>query len=208
MYDPANIKTVLASILGENSNWKINDSPIDILITSKTVADGKQWYFVKDHAKNSSVTGSFQLIDVAVASASAPTYFKPWNLPTLGNMIDGGVGVVNNPVYQACIEAFYYADYDPNESLVLSLGTGKFYSRKEPKSLLGWMEWSINEFMESPQDQQTEIVERSWPTMKFTRFEPDLMKPVAMDNPTEVAGLYEQAKVLAAKVDWPAILEL
>ena len=64
-----------------------------------------------------------------MASAAAPTYFKPWTVTIGGQptgLVDGGVGVTGNPVYQACVEAFYYDTFDPADTLVVSLGTGFF----------------------------------------------------------------------------------
>lgn len=206
MYDPENIRKVISSVLGSNNGWAINDCPIDILITAKRVVDGKQWYFVKDHIKNNQTTGSCKLVDCAVASASAPTYFHSSVIPGLGDMIDGGVGVYNNPIYQACVEAFCYADYNPLETSILSIGTGKFYDSKTPKGLLGWMEWSINAFMSSPEDQQTEIVQRCWPNTSVTRFNPTLTSNIPMDDPKQVPALYQFAQQEAAKIDWSKII--
>ena len=41
-------------------------------------------------------------------------------------LVDGGVGVTGNPVYQACVEAFYYDNFTPVETSIVSLGTGSF----------------------------------------------------------------------------------
>lgn len=60
-----------------------------------------------------------EIIGVHVASASAPTYFKAWTMEVMGQktvLVDGGVGVTGNPVYQACVEAFYYDDFTPSET--------------------------------------------------------------------------------------------
>src|SRR5947208_625353 len=79
--------------------------------------------------KNAGTTGKLGLIDCAVASAAAPTYFKPWTMQIGGKptvLVDGGVGVTGNPVYQACVEAFYYDDFTLAETKVVSLGTGSF----------------------------------------------------------------------------------
>ena len=116
-YDAANLHKVLAEEFGAAANWDLNDSPIDILLTAKGLADGKPWYFVKDNPRNTGVTGRLGLVECATASAAAPTYFDPWPMPApvSGKLVDGGVGVAGNPVYQACVEAFYYSsDYQPD----------------------------------------------------------------------------------------------
>jgi hypothetical protein len=40
--------------------------------------------------------------------------------------VDGGVDVTGDPVYQACVEAFYYDDFTPADTGVVPLGTGFF----------------------------------------------------------------------------------
>jgi patatin-like phospholipase/acyl hydrolase len=108
-YDPANIKKVLDSEFGAAAKWVLNESPVRILITAKGI-DTHAWYFVR----------------------SAPTYFSPWTIDIAGKptvLVDGGVGVAGNPVYQACVEAFYFDDFTPADTRVVSLGTGFFPDR-------------------------------------------------------------------------------
>jgi patatin-like phospholipase/acyl hydrolase len=80
-YDTANLHKVLTDEFGPAAKWALNDSPIDILLTAKGLADGKPWYFVKDNPDNTNATGQLGLVDCATASASAPTYFDPWPMP-------------------------------------------------------------------------------------------------------------------------------
>jgi patatin-like phospholipase/acyl hydrolase len=105
------------------------------------------WYFVRDNPNNSGCTGRLGLADCATASAAAPTYFEPWTVredpaerpprcERVGTLVDGGVGVVGNPVYRACVEAFYFAaGYEPEETTTVSLGTGRFVPKQIPKGL-------------------------------------------------------------------------
>ena len=195
MYDPNNIKTVLESLIGSAKDWTVNDCPIDILITSKRLTDGKPWYFVKDQPGQPAATGFFKLVDAAVASASAPTYFKPWHIPSLGYMVDGGVGVAGNPVYQTAIEAFEYTPkYKPEETSILSLGTGWSTYQGTPKGLIGWLEWTIHELLDSPTEEQTEIVQRMYPKTPLQRIDFELPSGTSMDDPKQVPMLYELAK--------------
>ncbi|MEJ7709612.1 MAG: patatin-like phospholipase family protein [Pyrinomonadaceae bacterium] len=111
IYSTEKLRNVLADQLGPAKEWSINDSPVDLLITAKRVADGMPWYFVRDNPFNSGCTGSFKPLDCVTASSAAPTYFQPWNSDEtiagnatgrerLGALIDGGVGVTGNPVYR------------------------------------------------------------------------------------------------------------
>ncbi len=213
MYSTNTLHRVLSEVFGAAAGWTMNQSPIDLLLTAKGL-DGKPWYFVKDKPANSKATGDFGLADCATASAAAPTYFTPWTLrtaPHIGPVADGGVGVTGNPVYQACVEAFCYTgEYIPENTTVISLGTGRFpVAAKPPKTLFGWLGWVVDELLRSPGEQQTEIARRQFPAMRFYRFEPDLSeikKPIDMDDVEAIPVLLEYGTKFAASIDWKAIL--
>jgi uncharacterized protein len=218
MYSTATLHRVLSEEFGAASQWTINDSPVDLLLTAKGI-DGTPWYFVKDKPVNSCATGRLGLIDCATASAAAPTYFDAWKFPSgagVGTVVDGGVGVTGNPVYQACVEAFYYTgEYNPSETTVVSVGTGRFGSgATEPRTLWGWLNWVLNELLRSPDQQQTEIVRRHFPDLLFYRLDPDIpkldpgfKKAIDMDDVGGIPKLIEYGNAFAAGIDWKAILE-
>lgn len=208
MYDPKNIEMVLRSEFGASANWVLNDSPIRLLLTAKGI-DTYPWYFVQDNPRNNQTTGKLGLIDCAVASAAAPTYFAPWTMNVLGTdrtLVDGGVGVAGNPVYQACVEAFYYDSFDPKDTLVISLGTGYFPSgNKVPVGLLSWVEWTIDTLLDAPEEQQTELVNRHWPGI-MRRFDWQLPSKIDMADTASIPKLVEVGQLAAAKMDWKNIL--
>ncbi|HLO13948.1 MAG TPA: hypothetical protein VK206_03900, partial [Anaerolineales bacterium] len=180
------------------------------------ISDGMPWYFVRDNVRNTDCTGRLSLVDCATASASAPTYFQPWKIveastpehcEPVGTLVDGAVGVTGNPVYQACIEAFDYTpDYKPEETLTVSLGTGRFKHRKEPKWVGAWLEWVLAELLESPGEQQTEITQRHFPQMIFYRIDTELRENIGLDDVRQIARLVEYGERLAEMIDWGAIL--
>jgi hypothetical protein len=202
MYSTQKLHDVIAEEIGpEARHWSLNDSPVDLLITAKGVRDGMPWYFVKDNPDNSRCTGRLRLVDCATASSAAPTYFEPWTVeeglvpPRCGRvreLVDGGVGVAGNPVYQACVEAFYYTDgYEPGETTTVSMGTGRsIVSKRRPTWIGSWLQWVLGELLESPGEQQTEIAWRH-----FVR-----------DDAGEVGLLRVYGEQLAEMIDWKAIL--
>jgi hypothetical protein len=112
-----------------------------------------------------------------------------------------------NPVYQACIEAFEYTpDYQPEETITVSLGTGKFKNRKVPGWIGAWLEWILAEFLESPGEQQTEITWRHFPEMTFYRIDTELKENIGLDDVRYIGRLIEYGEKLAALIDWEAIL--
>ena len=218
MYSIDTLHSIIEEEFGAAAAWKINDSPIDLLLTAKGL-DGKPWYFVKDKPANSRATGEFGLVDCATASAAAPTYFDPWKCSGaagMGPLVDGGVGVTGNPVYQACVEAFCYTgEYAPDTTTVVSLGTGRFKAASgEPSTLWGWLEWVLAELLQAPEEQQTEIAQRQFPQMRFFRFDadiaqidPTLEKPIDMDDVGSMDKLVAYGHAFAASIDWRAVLE-
>ncbi|HET9589966.1 MAG TPA: patatin-like phospholipase family protein [Anaerolineales bacterium] len=217
MYSTERLNNLIAEEIGPAAAWKLNDSPIDILLTAKRIDDGMPWYFVRDNPRNSRCTGRLGIVDCTTASAAAPTYFEPWTITEastpsppcepVGTLVDGAVGVTGNPVYQACVEAFEYTpDYQPAETITVSLGTGRFKKRKQPRWIGGWLEWVMAELLASPGEQQTEITARHFPEMIFYRIDLELNENIGLDDSGQVGRLLEYGERLAALIDWEAIL--
>ena len=210
MYDVEGLRSIIAEELGDRAGWRVNDVPPDVMLTAKGLDDGHQWYFVKDRPGHEpGRTGGLSLVDCVTASAAAPTYFAPWLVQPLGLLVDGGVGVAGNPTYQACVEAFEYTDdYRPEETIVVSLGTGRFLDRRRPTWLWSWVEWVLSELLRSPGEQQTELVRRHYPEARFYRIDVRLERDFPLDaTGGAVEELLAIGEALAATVDWPAILD-
>ena len=219
MYSTQKLYDMIAGEADSTRNKKLNDFDTDLLITAKGFPDGIPWYFVRDDPPNNSgCTGRLGLVDCATASAAAPTYFEPWTIredteppagcKRVGTVVDGGVGVTGNPVYQACVEAFYYTGekYKPEETTTVSLGTGRYASRQRPTWIWPWLNWVIGELLESPGEQQTEIARRHFPQMTFYRIDTELKEDIGLDDVGSVDRLREYGERLAELIDWEAIL--
>lgn len=207
MYDIEQLHRLVCEELGAARDWRLNDAPVDLLITAKRLSDGMPWYFVRDNPANSCRAGSFSLAEVVTASAAAPTYFAPWEVAGVGTLLDGGVGVTSNPAYQACVEAFLYHDgYDPAGSLLVSLGTGQALYRSRPTWIWPWLQWLLSELLRSPAEQQSELVHRHYPETLFYRVDVRLERDVPLDAAERVDELRALGERLASTVDWPAVL--
>lgn len=226
VYSTKKLRKVLAEEAQTAASWKLNDcTQNDFLVTAKRVTDGLPWYFVKDSNRNSGLTGQLPFIDCITASAAAPTYFKPWTIrgKDKGKKVeedliftDGGVGFEGNPVYVACVEAFDYMEgYTPEETIVVSLGTGRFAQPvKTPRFLWTWLQWIFRELMQSPGEQQTELVSSRFPEATLYRLDPDIhafdpsvTKPIDEHSPNKRQMLRRVGEAFAATVDWNAILD-
>lgn len=208
-YDIVHLLEVLADEFGAAAAWTLNDSPIDLLLTAKRLADAKPWYFVRNNPNNSGATGHLGLIDCATASAAAPTYFDPWPMahPVDGKLVDGGVGVTGNPVYQASVEAFCYSQgYVPEETTIVSFGTGRIRRQGDPRFILSWFTWVVDTLLHAPEKQQTQLVARHFPAALFYRLDPVLAEDINLDDIARIPELEAAGRQFVDQIDWPAIL--
>jgi hypothetical protein len=209
-YDISNLRRVLESEFGAAVSWNLNHSPVDLLLPAIRLSDAKPWYFVKDNAYNAGTTGSLGLLDCATASAAAPTYFDSWPMgnPVNGKLVDGGVGITGNPVYQACVEAFCFSrGYRPEETTVVSFGTGRIREHSDPHFILSWLTWVVDTVLHAPEEQQTQLVARHYPGALLYRLDPLLAEDIALDDVTRIGELEAAGRLFADEVDWPAMLD-
>ena len=208
MYDPANLRTVLTSVFGSAAAWTMNDCPIGICI-SATAANGHDWFFVRDGARNAGTTGPVKLIDAAVASACAPTYFDHWPLTVDGQALaffDGGTGGLANPSYQACVEMFEYDSFVAAQTRLVSLGTG-FYpgSDTPPRGLIATVSWATDTLVDTSEDWVDRAVQRQWPGVQ-QKFDWQLTSDIPMDDLAGIPALEAAGTAAAASIDWSQVL--
>ncbi len=209
MYDPKNLYRVLADVFGAAASWTIDEAPLRVMI-SATASNGHNWFFVRGNARNARTTGSVKLIDAAVASACAPTYFDCWSIAGIQgqtvSFFDGGAGGTANPAYQACVEAFEYDDFTPAGTRVTALGTG-FYPRVDvpPKGLLQTIGWATGTLVDTSEDWVDAAVNRQWPGV-MQSFNPKLPRDIDEADLSAVPMLLEIGREMAAGLDWRQIL--
>jgi len=187
----------------------VNDCPIGVMI-SATAMNGRNWFFVKDNARNARTTGSVALVDAAVASACAPTYFNHWTIDNIDgrtiSFFDGGTGGTANPVYQACVEAFEFDTFTPAGTRVIELGTGYFPGSDTPPSgLLKVVAWTANTLVDTSEDWVDEAVNRQWPGV-VTTVNPLLPSDIGEDDLSAIPTLVTIGQQLAATLDWTKII--
>ena len=113
----------------------------------------------------------WSLVKAVLASSCVPTYFPPVD----GRYVDGGVGSYANPCYVAAYELTFCLGWKPEETTLLSFGTGRgpaVLKPGEPERLAAW-DWLssvLDGFLTSASDQQVRLVEtflRSWTSAGF-----------------------------------------
>lgn len=142
-YSDVPLKQVLKDVFG---NKKIADLENLVCIPSYSVTDARPWVFKRDHSKLDRDNNAL-LVDVALATSAAPTYFPVCEIPHYNykQFIDGGVWA-NNPTLSGLTEALTYfvgANRDFSFVDILSISSlnntaGKPVGLKRRRSFLDW----------------------------------------------------------------------
>ena len=136
-----------------------------------------------------------------LASSSVPTYFPV----VAGRYIDGGVGSYANPCYVAAYEAQYCLNWNPAETTLISLGTGRSPQNVEQGQANKWHAWEwlypmLEAFMQSADDQQFGLTAEFFKGIDFRRFQVDLMEPIEMDNANKIPLLAKYGEQMGRKI--------
>ncbi len=165
--------------------WK-TDPATDVVITSFDLLAGKTC-FIKPWKQEYK---DWPVIWAVLASSSVPTYFPIVD----GRYVDGGVGSYANPCYLAAYEAKCCLHWDPRETTLISLGTGRDPQGVKPDKPGRFMPWdwltpTLDAFLASAADQQVHLVETFFQDLDFRRFQVDLSRGIPMDDSTKIPYL-------------------
>ncbi len=141
------------------------------------------------------------LAQAVLASCAVPTYF-----PVVGGRyVDGGVGSFANPCYLAAYETFFCQGWDPAETTLISLGTGRTplparAPRFERYHAWQWIEPLQGAFLQSAADQQVHLVQTFFAALDFRRFQVDLAGSIAIDDASDLAVLEDYGIEMGQKI--------
>ena len=144
---------------------------------------------------------AWPLAQAALASCAVPTYF-----PVVGGRyVDGGVGSFANPAYLAAYEAYFCQGWDPAETTLISIGTGRApRPEKSPRYDRYWAwQWLapvLDAFQQSASDQQVHLVQTFFAALDYRRFQIDLTAPVALDDIRDLPALEDYGIALGRKI--------
>jgi uncharacterized protein len=141
------------------------------------------------------------VIMAILASSTVPTYF-----PVVADRyVDGGVGSYANPCYLAAYEAQFCLKWDPRETTLISLGTGrgpKEVRPGQPRRYMAW-EWlapTLDAFLASAEDEQVHLVDTFFQDLDFRRYQVDLTESIPMDDPRQIPKLIEYGDKMGAMI--------
>lgn len=143
-YGNKGLKSAVSEIVADEKGEKrLQDSRCRLLISSFSADNGEMRYFTTPHIDFCKTDGEVSMMDVALATSAAPTYFQPANVAhgcSVGRYLDGGVGA-NVPALAAVLHVVHYLGVAPSQIDVLSVGTttkDMGYSNI-PKGIKGWL---------------------------------------------------------------------
>jgi len=174
-----------------------SESKKDVIITCYDLVENRS-RFVKPWKED---YRDWSVVKAVLASSTVPTYFPVVD----GRFVDGGVGSYANPSYLAAYEIKYCLNWDPAETTLISLGTGRSpYAFLPDKSrqmqAWDWLGPVLGAFAQSADDQQMHLVDQFFPELDYRRFQIDLAKPVEMDAVEMIPRLAVYGDMMGRKI--------
>jgi uncharacterized protein len=118
-YSPDNLREALANVLKDR---RLGESQTRLLIPAWNPALERVYIYKTAHHPRLESDYRQPAIDVAMATAAAPTFLKPHTTTDFVELIDGGVWA-NNPIGAATVEAIGMLGWPANRLKILSIGT-------------------------------------------------------------------------------------
>ena len=160
-FNPWGKQEVLTDLLGKTY---IEAALKEVFITSYDVELRTPVFFTSNHEGEETesldsrkICRGFTMVQAAMATSAAPTFFPPYKLETVHRtsegyyaLIDGGI-FANNPTSLALMEAMIsyrrktQQELQRNEVLIVSLGTGSLTRKYRYKDVKDWgqLKWAI-----------------------------------------------------------------
>lgn len=138
LYSSEPLKNTVESMIGDSVTF--NDLERRVMIPAVNLSTGKPQFFKTPHNPQFSRDCRLKLIDAAMATSAAPTYFSPHYCADLSSYFADGGLVANNPSFIGLLEVFLDMQSDfPSAKMedihILNIGTlGEEYT-VSPSSL-------------------------------------------------------------------------
>lgn len=202
-YDNASLREVLTSHMGHKT---LAQSQARLLIPAYDVGARRGVLMKTPHCPDYVRDGRRALVDVAVATAAAPTYF-PIVRDTFGaSLVDGGV-FANNPSVLALTEAVFKLNWRTEDIRLLSVGTTRGVAAVIPPrgGLLRWRKRVIDVFIQSQDWTANGIVTLALGMDSVERIDPEIPgEGYALDDIAALGALAqlgrEEARRLLARL--------
>jgi hypothetical protein len=133
------LRAAIQCVVGDRP---LKEAKTRLVVPAYDINTGKVYVFKTPHHPNYSYNADLPAVDVALATAAAPTYFPAHEVPGLGTFIDGGLWA-NCPAMVGLVEALDFLGQKPEQVRMLSLSTTSYPFRlDEPAKLRGFIDWA------------------------------------------------------------------
>jgi uncharacterized protein len=119
-YDPHRLQVELKDVLGDT---RIGESKVRLVVPSMNLTTGQVHLWKTSHNERFIEDYKRPMVEAAMATASAPTFFRAFVSESGTPLIDGGV-FANNPAGLAAVEAVGVLGWRREDVAILSLGCG------------------------------------------------------------------------------------
>jgi len=165
-----------------------SEKPTDLVITAFDLVKNKT-LFIKPFNQSKGYD-QWPVVKAVLASSSVPSYFPPVE----NRYVDGGLGSYHNPCYVAAYEAQFVLEWDPAETTLISLGTGREPHWLDPNQIKEFWPWHwispvLGAFQQSSDDQQVHLVNTFFKQLDFRRFQVNLNELYPLDEPDKIPEL-------------------
>lgn len=132
IYSSTPLRQTIEMMIGDETTF--NDLTRRVMIPAVNLSTGKPQFFKTPHNPDFTRDGPLKLIDAALATSAAPTFFAPHRSEDLGAYFADGGLVANNPSYIGLLEVFQdmksdFPDVTHKDIHILNIGTtGEEYS--------------------------------------------------------------------------------
>ncbi len=140
-YKSDGLQRVAAELLGDG---QLSDCKKTVVVNAARLWDGTSWQAATMSNLKSNSFRDIAMVDAALATAAAPTYFPAHEVKPFGYFADGGV-FANNPAMTAIAEVLGSgADLAIGDLRVLSLGTGDNPQGIPPATIGDPLKWGAS----------------------------------------------------------------
>jgi uncharacterized protein len=141
------------------------------------------------------------VVNATLASSAAPTYLPVFE----GRYTDGSLGTSNNPCFITAYEAVFCLGWKPEQTTLISLGTGRPPGTVLPGQPSWWYTWHwlapiLGAFLLPVNDQQVHIVDKFFEKIDFRRFQVDLHKPIDIADPGQIPLLEDYGREMGKMI--------
>ncbi|MFW6312623.1 MAG: patatin-like phospholipase family protein [Spirochaetota bacterium] len=197
-YDNAPLRAALRRTFGERTLGELweDERKIDVVITVRDLVENRTM-FLKPWKKQ---YADWPLWKAVLASSAVPTYFPVVD----GRYVDGGFGSYGNPSYIAAYELRFILGWDPAETTLISLGTGRSKGRLAPGEAddlrpFQWMRFILNTFLDDANDQQVHLVSRFFSELDYRRVQVET-EGLEIDDPSQYDRLVTYGEELGRRL--------